>query len=64
MTESWRMDPNTVGWWAHKDGKPVEFRSSNTFSDRDEAADYFYDRHGYGVSFHHGNRAGLRPPPA
>ena len=53
-------DPNTVGWWALKDGTYVEFVPSARFADADEAGPYFFDRHGHGVTFHHGNRAGLR----
>ena len=57
-------DPNTVGWWAMKDGVHVDFCPTEKFEDADEANYYFFHYHGQGVVFHHGNRAGLRPTPA
>jgi hypothetical protein len=54
-------DPNTVGWWAMKDGEHIEFAASERFDNTTVAGNHFFDRHGFGVVFHHGNRSGLRP---
>lgn len=56
--------PNSVGWWALKDGEYVEFVESDKFDTPTEACAHFFDNHGQGVVFHHGNRAGLRMTPA
>jgi hypothetical protein len=58
------VDPNSVGWWALKDGAYVDFKDSAKFKSPGDAGSYFFDRHGFGVTFHHGNRAGLRATPS
>lgn len=56
-------DPNTIGWRALKDGQYVAFKPSHENSCPLSAGNYFFEKFGFGVSFHHGNRAGLHAPP-